>query len=245
MLNVGRLWWDPTEIVPATTRTIDEIDTFEVHHTGAAGPASLSFDDKRRWLLSIERYHEQNKGWSDIFYNVFVFADGEIWEGRTLLRASQASLSNAITVHVPGNNPPISDAQYESMLKLARWAATDPSAVRGHSDRAATVCPGDNARKAILGLRKDLLMTIDHTHSYQDFSHFQDAKDAKANGLWDGSDPAMAASRSVVAIIAQRVLDKAEGKRGPAGKDGKDGVAPAMDDIVNAVVAELQRRLES
>ena len=329
-----RLSWDPTEEPVTHTRTGEDIDVFELHHTGAPGPSTLTFAGKQEWLLSIERYHEVNKGWSDIFYHVFVFADGEIWMGRDIRRTSQANLADAVTVHIPGDNPIITEAQHASLLRVARWATTEPAKIRGHRDRAATACPGNSGAAEVLRLREELNMatslfaypgivrrgsslvsavklvqsavgtasdgvfgpateaavkrwqqssglTADgivgfttwvamfpvddpapapgpeaHNHSFENLAHLPEAKDAKANGLWDGSDPDMAASRSTVAVIAQRALSKShtavvsgpagkDGAAGPAGKDGaagpagKDGTSPSLDDIVEVVVARL------
>ena len=102
---------------------------------------------------------------------------------------------------------------------------------------------------------------VDGDRLYQDLGSHLDAVAAKDNGLWDGSDPAMAASRSVAAVMAHRALREARadagtagpagpagptgvaGADGPAGKDGNDGVSPTMADIVDAVLVELKSRL--
>ena len=157
LLNVKRRGWDKSEPKAKLTRGVSDITEFELHHTGAAGPRSLSFEDKKRWLLSIERYHEKTKRWSDIFYQTFVFADGEIWEGRDLRRASTSKASKALTVHIPGNSPAITPAQHASLMRVARWATGgNPSKVRGHSDRSATACPGDSGRAELDAIKLEL-----------------------------------------------------------------------------------------
>ena len=98
--DVTRDEWDPNDNTPSATRTSEDIRGFELHHTGGTGPRSLTFQDKADWLLGIERYHELSKKWSDIFYNLFVFGDGEIWEGRRSDRSSQSSVAQYLTVHV-------------------------------------------------------------------------------------------------------------------------------------------------
>lgn len=237
--------WDPTEPVATFTRTEDDIDTVELHHTGGPGPADLRFDTKARWLLSIERYHEESRGWSDIFYHVFVFADGEIWEGRDLRRTSQGDISNALTVHIPGNNPEITEEQYASLLRIARMWADSPAHIRGHNQRpASTQCPGQNGLNAITRLREDFTM-IEHIHEYQDLSDMQDAKAAKDNGLWNGSNPTGAASRSTVAVMAQRALDKASGNVAEVPPDAlRDAIRREMPAIVAQVLSEMRDRLK-
>ena len=248
MVDVYRSEYDSSIGSTEATRTSADIEVYEQHHTGAVGPVDLSEAGKRNWILGIEAYHRVTKGWSDIFYNLFVFADGAIWEGRHILRSSQRSLNDAVTVHIPGNNSVTTEAQHQSLLRVARWAASVPEKVRDHQQRpAATACSGVNGRITIERLRNELLVSEDH--SYQDLGSHPDAVAAKDNGLWDGSDPAMAASRSVAAVMAHRALREARadagtaGPAGPAGVAGADGVSPAMDDIVAAVLVELKARL--
>ena len=201
LMDVRRSEWDPNDNTPSATRTFESIVGFELHHTGAAGPANLSTDTKADWLLSIERYHELTKKWSDIFYNVFVFADGEIWEARRADRSSTPAADSKLVVHIPGNSPVITAAQHASLLKLARWCTDNPDNVSGHSDRASTACPGSSGRAELELIRDQLKETI---MTLQDLGNHPEAQAAQALGLWDGSDPAGAASRSVVAVVAYR-----------------------------------------
>ena len=265
MVDVFRSEYDSSIGSTEATRTSTDITVYEQHHTGAAGPDDLSTAGKRGWILAIEAYHRETKGWSDIFYNVFVFADGEIWEGRHILRASQSSINDAVTVHIPGNNTVTTEAQHKSLLRIARWATSVPARVRDHQQRpAATACSGVNGRITIERLRKELLVSEDH--SYQDLGDHPDAVAAEASGLWDGSDPAAAASRSVVAVIAQRALAAADGERGPAGLTGPPGAMGAagatgiagpagpagrdmdpvdVEALIATVIQEVRRRLRS
>ena len=104
--DVTRDEWDPNDNTPSATRTSEDIRGFELHHTGGTGPRSLTFQDKADWLLGIERYHELSKKWSDIFYNLFVFGDGEIWEGRRSDRSSQSSVSSVAIQTGPQQSAP-------------------------------------------------------------------------------------------------------------------------------------------
>jgi hypothetical protein len=153
MVLVQRREWDPTEPDRSPLRSWNDITGVEVHYTGAPGPKSLVFADKKQWLLSIERYHEQTKGWSDIFYNLFIFADGEVWLGRNPLVQSQGSLFNWLTVHVPGTTGmELTNIQKTKLAKMADALG----GLRGHGERAATSCPGASA--------------LDFIHAYRDGS---------------------------------------------------------------------------
>ncbi len=199
--------WDPTEELATHTRSVYTITTYEQHHTGARGPRSMSFEHKRRWLLAVERIHEMDNDWSDIFYHVFVFADGEIWEGRDARRTSQGNIANALTVHIPGNNVQVTEAQYQSLLKVARWVTSNPNNVRDHQQRPAkTYCSGPNGRAVIDRLRQELkTMPIPVELIPQDLGHHEDAVMARHKGFWDGKEPGRVASRSVAAVLANRV----------------------------------------
>lgn len=149
MVLVDRNEWDYDEPERRAIRSWSDITGMEVHYTGAPGPANLTFTEKRRWLLGIERHHEKIKGWSDIFYNLFVFADGEVWLGRSPLVHSQSSLASWLTVHVPGTvGMQLTDIQKE---KIAQMADIVGGSLRDHGARAKTGCAGSSARDFIAG----------------------------------------------------------------------------------------------
>jgi len=255
LIDVQRRTWDTDEPAMAAERRYSGITGIELHHTGGAGPRSLSFADKQAWCLSIERYHEGNKGWRDIFYNVFVFADGEIWMGRNPLVPSQSSLVRWLTVHVPGSDPVLTSKQKASVSLLAS-AVGGHDKVRGHSERAATACPGNNTRNFIDELKRgEWLMS-----ELEGIARFiQAVKDSGAAGfpgkdgqLYVWSDGAAvvkpAADYAGIAGFIQAVKDS-----GAAGFPGKDGqlyvwsngaavVRPA--DVVVDDVAEITGKLD-
>ena len=210
--DVTRDEWDPNDNTPSATRTSEDIRGFELHHTGGTGPRSLTFQDKADWLLGIERYHELSKKWSDIFYNLFVFGDGEIWEGRRSDRSSQSSVAQYLTVHVPGNNSAITEPQYQSLLRVARLITTDPGLIRGHSDRAATECPGDTGRAALARIQKEIrpmsLFDLPPVELVPENLGTNSEYLAAVKRTFIGAaDPGRVASRSVVGIVATRVDD--------------------------------------
>jgi len=154
-LTTRRTEYDYDELPTGITRNWSDIHYAELHHTGDRGPVSLSFEHKRRWILAIERFHELGKGWTDIFYHVFVFADGEVWAGRMPLRSSQANLHQVITLHLPGNNPVPTEAQIRSIERLLiEWELQE---VWDHQTRpAATFCAGPNVRAIIPRLNETI-----------------------------------------------------------------------------------------
>jgi hypothetical protein len=156
-IDVKRLDYDYDEPAATLTRSVSDIKVYEQHHTGGVGPKSLSFEHKRKWILQIERYHEWTKKWSDIFYHCFVFADGEVWEGRDLRRTSQGNISNALTVHIPGNNTVTTEPQYQRLWYISSIVSDgDPARIRDHQQRpASTSCSGENGRLTIARLERE------------------------------------------------------------------------------------------
>jgi hypothetical protein len=151
LVDYRRNVWDVDEPPREPVRDWSEVGGIEIHWTGAEGPKSMSFDDKKAWMLSIERYHEQNKGWTDVFYQIFCFADGTIAEGRHPLAISQSNLRSWLTVHVPGTHGmSLTEVQKEKLAAIAKVSGGD---MRGHQERSATACPGPSAMSFITRYR--------------------------------------------------------------------------------------------
>lgn len=256
LFDIRRAVWDTDEEAVTFTRSADDIALSEIHHTGARGPVDMTFAAKQRWLKAIEYFHEIGKGWTDIFYHVFVFADGEIWEGRDIRRTSQGNIGTAVTVHIPGNNPAITPAQRASLMKVLRWAGP---LIRDHQGRPAdTFCAGDNVRAELASLRAEL-ENIMSSLLPEDLGTHVDAIEAESKGFLHNNQPDRAASRSVVGVVANRV-DNASRERDAEAQAAiaslksritvienqieslaqATGPYPSMDEII----AEVVRRLE-
>jgi len=213
-LTFRRTEYDYDELPTGITRTWSDIIYAELHHTGARGPVSLSFEHKRRWILSIERFHELFKGWTDIFYHVFVFADGEVWAGRMPLRTSQANLHQVITIHVPGDSPVPTEAQIRSIERLlVEW---ELQLVWDHQTRpASTTCAGPHVRAIIPRLNATIQKgstTMPMPDSVKDdFAYAHDAgivtRGNNPYGVMDAPDDLIPAWRA--AVMAARAAQHA------------------------------------
>ena len=253
LLDVRRDVWDPNDNTPAANRTVNRINRFEAHHTGGSGPLAMSYDAKRGWLRGIERFHEQTKGWSDIFYHLFIFADGEVWEGRRIDRTSQANIPTTVTVHYPGNNPVVTPEQAESALAIARWAVTDPDQISYHSERGSTACPGDNVRAHIHQLRKSFTVTNFPPIQIvpENLSTNADYLELVQKGFLSDADPDRVASRSVVGVVVNRAHNdalaavaelNARVDRLEEAAD-EDGEIILTDGVVERIIQEIIKRL--
>ena len=246
LIDVHRLQWDPEYDRPRATRTVEDIDTFELHHTGAVGPRSMSYEDKKRWIESIRDYHVITKGWSDIFYHVIVFADGEVWGGRTADRTSQGDIPERLTVHIPGDNPEITRAQQDSLLEIARWCTSSPENLTWHSARSATACPGPNGIVCVETLRARLnegapVASWNDPRPPEALGHLADAKAAASKGFINNDSPERAASRSVLGVVANRIDDAAIARE--SALKAEAAALRTQANSLNAVVNKLKADL--
>lgn len=114
-----------------------------VHHT-----TGRQQDDIPAWLRSIQRFHQEQRGWNDIAYSWLVDRDGVIWEGRGNVLGGHTKGYNSVSLaiaYLGDGGQPVPDVA----LRAIRYQAdnlrrTFPIAeVDGHRDVGATACPGD------------------------------------------------------------------------------------------------------
>lgn len=213
LLTKRRLDWDKDEADTRNTRTLTDIKYAEFHHTGARGPKDLTDEEKTKWLLLIERYHEITQKWSDIFYHVFIFADGEIWQGRNWLRTSQANLAEVITIHFPGNDPVLTEAQIESAIKFLRVAGI--TECWDHATRpfqsGTSYCAGDNVRAVLPRIQKEIAQmsnTPQQPSSWAEagIKYLANVEGDDGRSVTDGSRPHDAATRQEIAVMIARAV---------------------------------------
>lgn len=117
-----------------------------VHHTTGS---NLGRDDCKAWVRSIQVYHMDNLGWSDIGYSFLVCKHGDKFRGRGW---------GYVGAHTKGYNSTSHGIAYlgdggQEVPRAAIWAYQDlkkrhnkkygKGYVKGHKDRAQTACPGD------------------------------------------------------------------------------------------------------
>jgi hypothetical protein len=140
-----------------------------VHHTASRGTPDADLSACATHVRSIQAYHMNSNGWSDIGYNYLVCRHGTLFEGRgggDNVRAAHDGLncdSMGVTAigyhHSPYNEQPTS-ALLSSLAELLAWKASqrgiDPQGrstyraygalmdnVYGHRNVKSTACPGD------------------------------------------------------------------------------------------------------
>lgn len=125
-----------------------------VHHT--VGSNSYAAGDVPGILRSIQAYHIDGNGWSDIGYNFLVDRFGRVWEGRdrsieSLAIGAHAAGYNTGSVGVAsmGNHETAAPtaAQVQGISSIIAWKmsahdASPGTPIVGHRDVGSTACPG-------------------------------------------------------------------------------------------------------
>lgn len=122
-----------------------------VHHEGGAARGVPA--DKARVLREIE-LGVLPKGYIAIDYNLMVFNDGDIWEGRGLANEDGATIHNnptSVSICAVGNyeREAAPDALIDGIARAVQYAAQTGATVghpniRPHRAVFATACPGAN-----------------------------------------------------------------------------------------------------
>lgn len=123
----------------------DRVTRIFLHHTTGGQQ-----HDKAAWLRSIQRFHQETRGWSDIAYNILVDADGVAYIGRGfgLTGAhTKGYNSTAVAVAYLGDGdravPPDALRTIRAVMEEAdRWMER-PLERLPHRAVGATACPGD------------------------------------------------------------------------------------------------------
>ncbi|GAA4917401.1 N-acetylmuramoyl-L-alanine amidase [Streptomonospora salina] len=123
------------DYVPWDART-----EFVVHHS--AGPPSQT-------VRSIQDFHLDGRGWSDVGYNLLVDDDGNAYEGRGWLvvgaHAVGHNTSGIGVCYIGQDNPaPEAKATIRALYDEACATAGRTLEPKGHRDVNETSCPGDH-----------------------------------------------------------------------------------------------------
>jgi hypothetical protein len=103
-------------------------------------------------MRSIQNYHMDTQGWTDIAYNLAVCEHGYIFEGRGKGKGSGANGTSDANHNYPsicalvGENDPqpaaLDNGIADAVAKLRSWGVG--SAMKGHRDFVSTACPGNS-----------------------------------------------------------------------------------------------------
>jgi len=159
----SRKSWGARPARPRIPQSDNQIREFFVHHP--ASPHDLGHIDTDQeqdaYARSIQDFHMDTRGWSDIAYSFLVFQNGRVYRGRGRNYVPAAQLGhNTGTIAVMcvlGDREAPSRQMCDSLIRLKdrmdREVGRDLVA-RPHSSVTSTDCPGDKLRAFIPSLNK-------------------------------------------------------------------------------------------
>ncbi|KAM9780437.1 peptidoglycan recognition protein 6 [Neosynchiropus ocellatus] len=133
-----------------------------IHHTFSPNKPCLSFKQCSADMRSIQRYHQDQRGWADIGYSFVAGSDGYIYEGRGWFwKGAHTRLHNSVGYGVAfiGNYTDVLPTQNAMGLVRDKLAACATGSRRlagnftlqGHRQVVDTDCPGDALFNEIKG----------------------------------------------------------------------------------------------
>ena len=144
MKVVSRAEWKARP--PKSRRAIRNSDVthFFLHH------AAATYKDGPSAMRSIQKFHQDSRGWADYAYNFGVWEDGTIYEGRGFGAQgghTRGWNTKSVAVCYMGNGgKPVSKPALDAILMVADAADAyfGKNLIRqGHRDVGKTACPGD------------------------------------------------------------------------------------------------------
>lgn len=160
-----------------------------LHH--AAGWGAKTLEEGKAAVKSIQDFHQNGRGWSDIGYHFLVDMAGNIYQGRpeTVLGAHVGGANTGnIGVcllgcyHPPETSIPCYDemsySSEQSLIKLYAWISdtygVEPKLLKGHRDYFGTTsCPGNNVWSMLPNLRSEISLFIMYGFQPTRFALFQ------------------------------------------------------------------------
>lgn len=146
-----------------------EISFITVHHTGTNQRSDILTGTKMRNLQAFSQREDKLASgkvkpvWFDIPYHFYIAVDGKIAEGRELKYVGDTNTEYDPAGHAlvvlegSFNKDEPSAAQVGSLKMMVAWLArkykVPAENIKGHSDYAKTICPGENLKKLLPELR--------------------------------------------------------------------------------------------
>ncbi|KAG9343908.1 hypothetical protein JZ751_013295 [Albula glossodonta] len=159
---IPRCQWGAKPYRGTPTQLTLPLSFLYVHHTYEPGQPCLSFQQCAANMRSMQRFHQEDRGWDDIGYSFVAGSDGYIYEGRgwhwqgahTLGHNSRGygvSFIGDYTATLPSRR------SLELVRDLLAACAVDGGRLRanytvhGHRQVVSTSCPGDALYSEIQG----------------------------------------------------------------------------------------------
>ncbi|XP_072224891.1 peptidoglycan recognition protein 6 [Leuresthes tenuis] len=159
---ISRCMWGAEPYRGTPTNLSLPLSFMFIHHTHSPSQPCLTFQQCSEDMLSMQRFHQEDRGWDDIGYSFVAGGDGNIYEGRGWHWQGAHTLgqnSKGFGVSFIGDYVTRLPSEHSMGLvrdQLASCAVGGgrlvPSFIlQGHRQVVSTTCPGDALYKEIQG----------------------------------------------------------------------------------------------
>ncbi|XP_072549593.1 peptidoglycan recognition protein 6 [Salminus brasiliensis] len=151
---IPRCMWEAKPYRGTPTQLTLPLSFLYIHHTYGPSQPCLSFQECSRDMRSMQRFHQDDRGWDDIGYSFVTGSDGYLYEGRGWhWRGAHTKGHNSIgygvsfigdyTSSIPGKRT--MDLVRHQLAKCAtdRGRLVSNFTIHGHRQVVNTSCPGD------------------------------------------------------------------------------------------------------
>uniref|UniRef100_A0A8C6MB54 Peptidoglycan recognition protein 6 n=2 Tax=Nothobranchius furzeri TaxID=105023 RepID=A0A8C6MB54_NOTFU len=159
---IPRCMWGAEPYRGTPTRLTLPLSFMYIHHTHSPSEPCLTFQQCSADMRSMQRFHQEDRGWDDIGYSFVAGSDGYIYEGRGWHWQGAHTLghnSKGYGVSFIGDYTARLPSQHAMRLVRDQLAAcavgggrlASSFTVQGHRQVVSTSCPGDTFYEEIRG----------------------------------------------------------------------------------------------
>ncbi|XP_040270649.1 N-acetylmuramoyl-L-alanine amidase isoform X1 [Bufo bufo] len=150
---IPRCMWEAKPYKGTPTLLKPPLSHVYIHHTAEPSRPSVSFQESAANMRSMQRFHQEDRGWDDIGYSFVVGSDGYLYEGRGWHWVGAHTKGyNSVGYGISFIGDFTSSVPDTRILKLVKdflkWAVRSgyivPNyTIQGHRQVGNTTCPGD------------------------------------------------------------------------------------------------------
>ncbi|KAG7504265.1 N-acetylmuramoyl-L-alanine amidase-like [Solea senegalensis] len=151
---IPRCMWDAAPYRGTPTNLSLPLSFMYIHHTSTPGEPCLTFQQCSADMRSMQRFHQEDRGWDDIGYSFVAGSDGHIYEGRgwhwqgahTLGHNSigyGVSFIGDYTASVPSSHSMALVRDQLASCAVGGGRLKPSFILQGHRQVVHTSCPGD------------------------------------------------------------------------------------------------------
>ncbi|KAK5607239.1 hypothetical protein CRENBAI_003428 [Crenichthys baileyi] len=151
---ISRCMWGAAPYIGTPTMLSLPLSYLYIHHTHTPSQPCLTFEQCSADMRSMQRFHQEDRGWDDIGYSFVAGDDGNIYEGRGWLwqgahtsghnsKGYGVSFIGDYTTRLPSQNSMRLVRDQLASCAVGGGRLVSSYILQGHRDAVSTSCPGD------------------------------------------------------------------------------------------------------